>query len=76
MNSILLRLSDKQMDELDFIVNTENKTRTEVIRAAIEAYVLRKKSDVKNNTTKSAFGLWKERAIDGLEYQQRMRSEW
>jgi len=75
MNSILLRLSDKQMDELDLIVKTQKKTRTEVIREAIEAYVSRKKTDEKNNK-KTVFGLWKDRDIDGLEYQERMRSEW
>jgi len=72
MNSILLRLSDKQMDELDFIVKTQKKTRTEVIREAIEVYVSRKKSDEKDNN-KTVFGLWKDRDIDGLEYQERMR---
>jgi len=75
MNSILLRLSDKQMDELDFIVKIQKKTRTEVIREAIEAYVSRKKSDEKDNK-KTVFGLWKDRDIDGLAYQERMRSEW
>jgi len=75
MNSILLRLSDKQMDELDFIAKAQKKTRTEVIREAIEAYVSRKKSDESDNK-KIVFGLWKDRDIDGLEYQERMRSEW
>jgi len=75
MNSILLRLSDKQMNELDFIVKAQKKTRTEVIIEAIEAYVSRQKLDEKENK-QTVFGLWKDRDIDGLEYQERMRSEW
>jgi len=75
MNSILLRLSDKQMDELDFIVNAESRTRTEIIREAIESYVSNKKRAAKKQN-KNAFGLWKDKGIDGLDYQQRMREEW
>jgi len=75
MNNILLRLSDKQMDELDFIVNAENRTRTDVIREAIEVYISHKKSNAKKQS-KSVFGLWKGKNIDGLDYQERIRSEW
>jgi len=75
MNSILLRLSDKQMDDLDFIVNAESRTRTEIIREAIESYVANKKIVTKKQS-KNAFGLWKDKGVDGLDYQQRIRGEW
>jgi len=75
MNSILLKLSDKQMDELDFVVNLENKSRADVIKEAIAAYIAQKQL-ANRKTNQEVFGLWKDKNIDGLEYQQRMRSEW
>jgi len=72
--NILLRLSSKQMDALDFFVSTEKRTRTDVIRDAIESYINRKKE---NEKAVNVFGLWKEKDnIDGMEYQERIRSEW
>jgi len=72
--NILLRLSSRQMDALDFFVSTEKRTRTDVIRDAIESYINRKKE---NEKAVNVFGLWKKRNnIDGMEYQERMRSEW
>jgi len=72
--NILLRLSSKQMDALDFFVSTEKRTRTDVIRDAIESYINRNKE---NEKAVNVFGLWKEKDnIDGMEYQERMRSEW
>jgi len=71
--NILLRLSSRQMDALDFFVSTEKRTRTDVIRDAIESYINRRKE---NEEEINVFGLWKKHNIDGVEYQERIRSEW
>jgi len=71
--NILLRLSSRQMEALDLFVSVENKTRTDVIRNAIDFYIEKKKEC---GDKRSTFGLWKEKNIDGIEYQERIRSEW
>jgi len=73
--NILLRLSSREMDELDSFVNMEKRTRTDVIRDAIKTYIHRKKES--DQIRNDVFGLWeKNNHIDGVEYQERMRSEW
>jgi len=73
MNSIQLKLSDRQMAAIDLVAREENKTRTEVMKEAIIHYVSRQKT---SNASRDVFGLWKDQGIDALEYQEKIRSEW
>lgn len=67
----LIDIPDKQIRDLTDICRVEKISRAELIRQAISAYLEKKKpSEVE------AFGLWKERKVDGLEYQEQVRSEW
>jgi hypothetical protein len=54
------------------LVEVEQRPRAAVIRDAIEAYI----SQHKPMLGADAFGLWKSKKVDGLEYQQELRSEW
>jgi metal-responsive CopG/Arc/MetJ family transcriptional regulator len=72
MNRILVDLPDTQMAELAALVETERCSRAAVIRQAIEAYIVQRRQVLETNV----FGLWKDRKIDGLKYQQEIRSEW
>ncbi|TCW85198.1 CopG family transcriptional regulator [Burkholderia sp. SRS-46] len=72
MGRILVDLSDGQLDELAVIVETEHRPRAAIIRDAIDAYI----SQHKRPLTDDVFGLWKDRAVDGLAYQEELRSEW
>jgi hypothetical protein len=58
--------------ELAALVETERLSRVAVIRQAIDAYI----AQHKRKPGRNVFGLWKDRKIDGLEYQQEIRSEW
>ncbi|WP_348095059.1 ribbon-helix-helix protein, CopG family [Collimonas sp.] len=49
----------------------EKKSRAEIIREAIAEYLLKHKP-----ATVGAFGLWSDRKVDGLAYQEQARSEW
>jgi len=69
---ILLSLPDEHIKALQWIGETEQRTRTDLIREAIETYVAR----IKSTETEDAFGLWKGKGIDGVEYQRRLRAEW
>jgi metal-responsive CopG/Arc/MetJ family transcriptional regulator len=72
MSRILVDLPDSQLEELAVLVEAEQRPRAAVIRDAIEAYISQHKAVLGAD----AFGLWKSKTVDGLEYQQELRSEW
>lgn len=67
----LVDIPDRQIKELTAICEAEKVSRAEVIRQAIASYIEKKKP-----VTVEAFGLWKGRKVDGLAYQEQVRSEW
>lgn len=67
----LVDIPDKQIKDLMTICEAEKMSRAEVIRQAISYYLEKKKPEAVD-----AFGLWKHRKVDGLEYQEQVRSEW
>lgn len=67
----LVDIPDKQIRDLTAICEAEKVSRAELIRQAIAAYLERKKP-----VAVEAFGLWKDRKVDGLAYQEQVRSEW
>jgi hypothetical protein len=67
----LIDIPDKQIDALTMLCTTKKISRAELIRQAITAYVESNKP-----ATVDAFGLWKDKKIDGLAYQEEARSEW
>lgn len=72
MSRILVDLPDDQLSELAALVEEEQRPRAAVIREAIEAYI----ASHKRTLGTEVFGLWNGKKIDGLEYQQELRSEW
>jgi predicted transcriptional regulator len=72
MSRILVDLPDSQVEALAAIVEAEHRPRAAVIRDAIDAYVAQRKRAL----GKDVFGLWKRKKVDGLAYQQELRSEW
>jgi predicted transcriptional regulator len=68
----LIDIPDIQLKALAQIGETRKLSRAAVIREAIASY-LRNQPRRKKPT---AFGLWGDRKIDGLEYQEKLRSEW
>lgn len=67
----LVDIPEKQIKELNAISQAEKVSRAEVIREAIAYYLEKKKPQ-----TEDAFGIWKDRQVDGLAYQELARSEW
>jgi metal-responsive CopG/Arc/MetJ family transcriptional regulator len=72
MSRILVDLPDAQIEELAVLMEAEQRPRAAVIRDAIEAYI----AQHKRARGVEVFGLWKGKKVDGLEYQQELRSEW
>ena len=68
----LIDITELQLQALEEIASKENLSRAAVIRAAIDDYVQRRR----RVEIDDAFGLWGESGIDGLTYQEKVRSEW
>lgn len=68
----LIDITELQVQALEDIAKTEKLSRAAVIRAAIDDYVFRRRRVDGGD----AFGLWGRSAIDGLSYQENVRSEW
>ena len=68
----IIEVPGDQLQALDTICKREKISRAEVIRRAIAEMVSRQRS----SGAARAFGIWKDRAETGLEYQERLRREW
>jgi Ribbon-helix-helix protein, copG family len=69
---ILVDMPSDQVKALARISAATKRPRAAIIRDAVASYIVQQKRD----ETDDAFGLWGDRKIDGLEYQQKLRSEW
>ncbi|MER1967957.1 CopG family transcriptional regulator [Castellaniella sp. GW247-6E4] len=54
------------------IVEAQQRPRAAVIRDAVEAYI----ANHARPSGAEVFGAWRDKRLDGLEYQQTLRSEW
>jgi metal-responsive CopG/Arc/MetJ family transcriptional regulator len=68
----LVDIGDEELRALDKLAEAEKVSRASLIRAAVRDYLGR---NAKEKRT-AAFGLWSDNAVDGLKFQEEMRSEW
>ena len=68
----LIDITGSQVEALEEIARTEKRSRAAVIRAAIDDYVSRHRQAQNGD----AFGLWGQGRVDGVDYQEKARSEW
>jgi predicted transcriptional regulator len=69
---ILVDLGDSKIGALDELAKAERKSRSALIRQAVDDYLARR--HIKREG--EAFGLWGNRKVDGLAYQKKVRREW
>jgi hypothetical protein len=67
----IVTMSDADVENLDRHCEREGISRAEAIRRAVGRYLREVGS-----TTEDAFGVWQDRADDGLAYEDRLRDEW
>jgi metal-responsive CopG/Arc/MetJ family transcriptional regulator len=68
-------LVDIPAEDLDLVNGVAKKldiSRAEFVRRAISLYLEPHRAD----SAAEAFGIWRDRPVDGLEYQERIRGEW
>ena len=68
---ILVDLPAAEVRRLDDLSRRQNTSRAELIRHAVAAFLAQNSTGLADS-----FGLWKDRGVAGLEYQQTLRGEW
>lgn len=69
---ILTEIGSSQLEALDELSKREKTSRAALIRHAVEDFIAKHRHECQND----AFGLWGDRKIDGLAYQEKLRTEW
>jgi hypothetical protein len=72
----LVDIPELQLKELARVSKAEKRSRAAIIRDAIAAYLEKHKPKANSSAFDDAFGLWKDKNIDGVEYQRKLRDEW
>ncbi len=68
----LIDMTDAQVEALDTIAKRERQSRAALIRAAIDKYLEKHHRE----QVEDGFGLWGQRKVDGVTYQEKARREW
>lgn len=68
----LIDLPDALAPKLAELARREGMSEADVVTAAVQKYL----DQSPPADAAPAFGLWRERAVDGLTYQRSLRSEW
>lgn len=73
-----VELPQDQVEALDRMSEEDRRTCEAVIRAAVADYLEQQRSDRSDRRAamEAEFGIWKDRGIDGLEYERAIRAEW
>jgi hypothetical protein len=73
MRRTLVGFSENDLAELDALSVLKQVPRAKLIRQAVGAYLEKIRPA---DSPDDAFGLWKDRKIDGLVHQKKLRDEW
>ena len=72
----IVDLPEEQLQWLASVCAREGISRAEAIRRAVEASMHQNGEADFKRALDAAFGMWKDRGIDGVEYQRELRAEW
>ena len=67
----LVDLPEDELEELSALSRSRKVSRAELIRQAVSGFLAQNKAGMEDS-----FGLWKSKGVDGVEYQEKLRSEW
>ena len=68
----IIDLPNPQIDALSALCKREHISRAEAIRRAVQQYLDTQQID----PFKAAFGIWRDRKFDALDYVDALRAEW
>jgi metal-responsive CopG/Arc/MetJ family transcriptional regulator len=67
----LVDLPEKDLKQLTELSRSRKTSRAELIRQAVAGYLVENRAAMEDS-----FGMWKDRAVDGMKFQQKLRDEW
>ena len=68
----IIDLPDDVVAQLDRLGAAEKRSRAALVREAVGMLLSQRQLPL----PEAAFGMWKDRDIDGVDYQRALRSEW
>ena len=68
----IIDLPEDQVQRLGKLCRREGVSRAEAVRRAVADYL----NVHSTRERQDAFGIWRDRGPDGLEYERRLRREW
>jgi len=68
----IVDIPDDLLRAIDRLAEREDLSRAEAVRRAMAEYVARRAQ----SRPDAAFGIWKSRRVDALDYQDSLRDEW
>ena len=68
----IIDIPENLLAEVDSLAKREKISRAEAVRRAMAEY-LAKRSSTRSD---AAFGIWKSKRIDALDYEDSVRGEW
>lgn len=68
---MLVDLPEGELERLNDLSRSRKVSRAELIRQAVAGFLAQNPVGLE-----SSFGLWKQRNVDGVAYQQKLRDEW
>ncbi len=78
----IIELTEDQVARLRLFCEHENVSRAEAVRRGVELLLDWQEQSGHNRLAErrraldAAFGMWKDRGIDALEYERKLRDEW
>ena len=70
----LIDLPQADLDRLTAMSKAQKVSRAELVRRAVAGFLA--EDQAKKPGFDASFGVWKDRAVDGVRYQQQLRDEW
>ena len=68
----IVDVPDAMLSEVDALAEREHISRAEAVRRALAAYLAARAT----SRPEAAFGIWKRKKIDPLDYEDSLRGEW
>lgn len=68
----IIDVPSDQLEALDAHCTREDISRAEAIRRAVARYL----EEIGTPDARRAFGLWRDRPVDGVAYERALRDEW
>ena len=72
----LVDIPTEELQRLTALSKERKVSRAHLVRCAVTRYLEEEGKEARKDTLDKLFGIWKDRKIDGLEYQEMMRKEW